>query len=63
MIGLETFQSTLSQGERHKAVDVNVIIVTISIHALARRATDLSDKNSGGYGISIHALARRATRT
>ena len=39
MTGLEIFQSTLSQGERRETQLNQIKGITISIHALARRAT------------------------
>ena len=55
------FQSTLSQGERLVPYRLLWRHWKISIHALARRATNLHYRVSKCNGISIHALARRAT--
>ena len=57
----KSFQSTLSQGERHASLDDLVTALHISIHALARRATTVFKQLSIKIVISIHALARRAT--
>ena len=55
------FQSTLSQGERLPIFPKEAIGDEISIHALARRATETQLNQIKGITISIHALARRAT--
>ena len=57
----KAFQSTLSQGERLVPYRLLWRHWKISIHALARRATNLHYRVSKCNGISIHALARRAT--
>ena len=55
------FQSTLSQGERRNEHNPKHNTSSISIHALARRATKDSNSQPNKQDISIHALARRAT--
>ena len=55
------FQSTLSQGERQRTHLICFWHRSISIHALARRATCGSRWGTRIHQISIHALARRAT--
>ena len=56
-----TFQSTLSQGERLRDYKTSRQALEISIHALARRATEHPKFMATQTWISIHALARRAT--
>ena len=55
------FQSTLSQGERLEINGEQGDSTMISIHALARRATEKKGGTHQEKIISIHALARRAT--
>ena len=57
------FQSTLSQGERRKRFVTMNDKFEISIHALARRATQIFWLKNRKRFISIHALARRATNS
>ena len=54
------FQSTLSRGERRETQLNQIKGITISIHALTRRAALLWKHWKEFNGISIHALTRRA---
>ena len=56
-----TFQSTPSQRGRHDKSNGKSSHDNISIHALAKRATDLREDSDLTQVISIHALAKRAT--
>ncbi len=59
--GVDWFQSTPSHGGRPKLAACRLFRRTVSIHALARRATSIPG-DAGLHGpVSIHALARRAT--
>ena len=62
-VSLTAFQSTLSQGERQIMLYMTSFSPSISIHALARRATQVFNTPFTCVNISIHALARRATNT
>ena len=55
------FQSTPSQRGRQTNINTFITRYNISIHALAKRATDARVTISNNYFISIHALAKRAT--
>ena len=55
------FQSTPSQRGRRPQTCLKRRPYTISIHALAKRATDYDKKLMAVEAISIHALAKRAT--
>ena len=57
------FQSTPSQRGRHSARVVPLYGDSISIHALAKRATLYKCEKEKEKEISIHALAKRATLT
>ena len=57
----EEFQSTPSQRGRHSAKTWQRNKQSISIHALAKRATGTASRASISGCISIHALAKRAT--
>ena len=54
------FQSTLSRGERRETQLNQIKGITISIHALTRRAAVRWSCPQGRVSISIHALTRRA---
>ena len=57
-----SFQSTLPRGERPPQIfPAYLQLLSISIHAPARGATDLQRRGSGRFRISIHAPARGAT--
>ena len=56
------FQSTPSQRGRLFTISSRIIGVSISIHALAKRATQEKFCGIISAVISIHALAKRATR-
>ena len=55
------FQSTPSQRGRRLKLSCDSIKLSISIHALAKRATSASIAALSPFAISIHALAKRAT--
>ena len=56
------FQSTPSQRGRPSFTSSNVPLEYISIHALAKRATNGKIYGDSYKYISIHALAKRATK-
>ena len=55
------FQSTPSQRGRRLLTVLKTVADTISIHALAKRATSSCPLDGHCVKISIHALAKRAT--
>ena len=57
------FQSTHSRGVRPVSVSHTLMPKNISIHALARSATEDAYADEKFFAISIHALARSATFT
>ena len=56
------FQSTPSQRGRQSSMVSEMFSTSISIHALAKRATTSTFRFALNFAISIHALAKRATR-
>ena len=59
---MNKFQSTPSQRGRHTMPYLRRSQSKISIHALAKRATEIAGKKLPKQIISIHALAKRATQ-
>jgi len=57
----ESFQSTPAHGGRRHGHAGNCRALCVSIHARARRATQLKDGKAALISVSIHARARRAT--
>ena len=55
------FQSTPSRGGRLKFVIIQIVVIHVSIHALAWRATGSLSRANKKHKVSIHALAWRAT--